>query len=118
MAKKSSSQKTDRSDPRSNKSLAIRTVLGQNPNARAAEIAGLVKSEFGHNVSLPMIYMIKTKINMKHDGRKKRGTGDAAGGSLSDAASWVDAIKLARNLLRASGSVANASALLKALDAE
>jgi len=35
---------------------------------------------------------------------------------MTSAALWVEAIKLARQLLRATGSVANATALLKAVD--
>ena len=112
MAKKST-RNPDRSDPRSNKSLAIRTVLAAKPNARAAEVADEVKSEYGHEVSKNMIYMVKAKLNMNKDGRGKRGR--PAGDSLTSAASWVDAIKLARNLLQAAGSVPNATALLKAL---
>jgi hypothetical protein len=114
MAKKSSSRNPDRSDPRSNKSLAIRTVLAEKPNARASEVADLVKSEYGHDVSKNMIYMVKAKTNMTKDGRGKRGKG-VAGDTLATAASWVDAIKLARHLLKAAGSVSNATALLKAL---
>jgi hypothetical protein len=118
MAKKKSSGNSDRSNPSSNKSLAIRTVLAKMPNAKASEVAIAVKKEFGHDVGRNMIYMVKTKSNMASDGRAKRtrssksGTADSP---LTSAALWVDAIKLARQLLKSTGSVANATALLKAL---
>jgi hypothetical protein len=35
---------------------------------------------------------------------------------MNSAASWVDAIRLAKQLLRATGSVDNAKAILKAVD--
>ena len=117
MAKKA---KRDRSDPRKNKSLAIRTVLGKMPTAKAAEIVATVKKEFGHDVKQNMVYMVKTKANMAADGRPRRkgrraasSNGDA---TLSSAAQWVEAIRIARNLLRATGGVANATALLKAVE--
>ena len=49
MAKKSSPSKSDRSDPKKNKSLAIRNVMAKLPTAKAAEIAAAVKKE----VSVP-----------------------------------------------------------------
>ena len=58
MAKKANA--SGRSDPRQNKSLAIRTVLSKSPNAKATEVATAVKKEYGHDVSKAMIYMIKT----------------------------------------------------------
>lgn len=118
MAKKRSSKNPDRSDPKKNKSLAIRTALKEMPGAKAAEIADSVKSQFGHDVSKNMIYMIKTKLNMAGDGRPKKSSTskkDASGSPLTTAAMWVDAIKLAKQLLAATGSLANATALLKAL---
>ena len=118
MAKKAQS---DRSDPRKNKSLAIRTVLGKMPTAKAAEIVATVKKEFGHDVKQNMVYMVKTKANMAADGRPRGRKGRRAAGSngdatLSSAAQWVEAIRIARNLLRATGGVANATALLKAVE--
>jgi hypothetical protein len=118
VAKKARS-KSDRSDPRKNKSLAIRTVLERMPNSKAAEVVAAVKREFGHDVKQNMVYMVKTKANMAAAGspakrqRTAAGNGDA---TLSSAAQWVEAIKIARNLLKATGSVANATALLKAVD--
>jgi hypothetical protein len=35
---------------------------------------------------------------------------------MTTAAAWIDAIKIARQLLNATGSIANATALLKGLD--
>lgn len=112
MAKKASA--SGRSDPRQNKSLAIRTILAKSPTAKATEVATAVKKEYGHDVSNAMIYMIKTKANMAADGRSKRKSSKNT--PMTSAALWVDAIKLARQLLKATGSVANATALLKAVD--
>src|SRR4051812_37071827 len=98
MAKKPLS-KSERTDPKKNKSLAIRLVLKRKPNAKASEIAGVVKKEFGHTINPNQIYMMKTKANMASDGRLKR-TGPANHDTpLTSAALWVDAIKTARQLL-------------------
>jgi hypothetical protein len=115
MAKKSN---RDRSDPKKNKSLAIRTVLAKMPAAKAADVVATVKKEFGHDVKVNMVYMVKTKANMAADGRprKQRRTAGSNGVTLSSPAQWVEAIKIARNLLKTTGSVANATALLKAVD--
>lgn len=116
MAKKSSSGKSDRTDPRLNKSLAIRRVLKTMPNATAAEIVAAVKEQYGHQVHTNMVYMIKTKGNMASDGRPRRLKSEGRGDPMASAALWVAAIKIARELLKVTGSVANATALLKALD--
>jgi len=110
--------RSDRSDPKKNKSLAIRTVLTRMPEAKASEVVAGVKKEFGHDVKQNMVYMVKTKVNMAADGRPKRSqsNGSKSNGAPSSAAEWVDAIKIARQLLRATGTVANATALLKAVD--
>jgi hypothetical protein len=113
MAKKA---KADRTDPNKNKSLAIRTVLEKLPNAKAAEIAEAVKSEFGHTVTPTLIYLVKSKANVKAARRgRQRPTTNGAG--MGSAAEWVQSIKLARQLLKATGSIENASAILKAVDA-
>ena len=114
MAKKASS--SDRSDPKKNKSLAIRNILGKLPNAKVSEVAAAVKREYGHEVSKPMIYMIKTKNNMASDGRARKRKSKNSDTPMTSAALWVEAIKLGRQLLKATGSVANATALLKAVD--
>jgi uncharacterized protein len=107
------SKKSDRTDPKSNKSLAIRNMLKKMPNARASEIADAVKKEYGHTVGANIIYMVKTKMNIATD---RRATGRAKKATpMTSAALWVDAIKNARALIDATGSVANATALLKAL---
>ena len=116
MPKKSGSGNSDRSDPKSNKSLAIRMVLKRMPGAKAAEVAEAVKKEFGHDVHQNMVYMVKTKANMASDGRPKRRKSDVRDNPLTSAALWVEAIKISRQLLKATGRVANATALLKALD--
>src|SRR6476646_10717442 len=117
MAKKASAFTGDRTDPKQNKSLAIRTVLNTMSNSKASEVAAEVKKQFGHTVSVNQIYMIKAKATMKK-GRKAGSKPRPAGGGngqLSSAALWVDAIKLAKQLLAATGSVENATALLKAI---
>ena len=108
----------DRSDPRKNKSLAIRMMLRKMPTAKAAEVAEAVTKEYGHKMKPNMVYMVKTKMNMAADGRPRRSkrSGRNEKGTPSSAAEWVEAIKFARLLLRSTGSVANATALLKAVD--
>jgi hypothetical protein len=115
MAKKSRAS-SDRSDPRNNKSLAIRTILKRMPTAKGAEVVAAVKKEFGHDVKINMVYMVKTKMNMAADGRPPRSASTPKSNTLGSPGQWVEAIKAGRQLLRATGSVANAMALLKALD--
>jgi len=116
MAKRAAAGNRDRTDPKQNKSLAIRMVLKKLPNAKASEVAEAVKKEFGHNVHTNMVYMVKTKGNMASDGRPRRRKADPREPTMASAAAWVEAIKIARELLKATGSVANATALLRALD--
>lgn len=116
MAKKPRLGKVDRSDPKKNKSLAIRIVLKKMPTAKAKEIAEAVQREFGHKVGQNMVYMVKTKSNMARDGRPKSSMNGKKTSPMTSAALWVAAIKTGRQLLRETGSVANATALLKALE--
>ena len=116
MAKKAASGNVDRGDPKQNKSLAIRMILKKMPGAKASDVADSVKKEFGHNVHANMVYMVKTKSNMAADGRPKRQKSDPRETPMATAAAWVEAIKIARELLKMTGGVANATALLKALD--
>jgi hypothetical protein len=115
MAKKVQS---DRSDPKKNKSLAIRMMLRKMPTAKALDVAEAVKKDYGHDVKQNMVYMVKTKANMMADGRPRgsKTNGGKKDGAPSTAAQWVEAIKIARQLLRATGSAANATALLKAVE--
>ena len=113
MAKKA---KADRTDPKTNKSLAIRMVLEKMPTAKAADIAAAVQEEFGHKVTPTLIYLVKSKTNVKAAKRSRRAKGQAAGASISGAAEWIQSIKLARQLLKASGSVENATAILRAVE--
>ncbi len=116
MAKKVKAFTGDRNDPKQNKSLAIRTVLKDMPTNKATEVAAEVKKQFGHTVGSNQIYMIKTKLSMGKRSKAGRKPGSSrANGKLSSAAMWVDAIKIAKQLLSATGSVENASALLKAI---
>ena len=116
MAKKVPQGNSDRLDPKRNKSLAVRTVLQKMPDAKASDVVAAVKKEFGHEVGQNVVYMIKTKMNMASDGRPKRSKTTARDNPMNTPALWVEAIKGARQLLKATGSAANAIALLKALD--
>lgn len=116
MAKKSLQSNSDRSDPKKNKTLAVRTVLRRKPNAKAAEVAAMVKKEYGHSVSPNLVYMVKTKANMAADGRPKVAHPANNGTPMTSAALWVDAIKSARQLIKLTGSVPNAIAILKAVE--
>ena len=117
MAKKKSAFKGDRSDPKANKSLAVRTVLKAMPKAKAAEVATEVQKQFGHTVSLPQIYMIKTKLNIRAKPKAERQqSARESSGRLTSTAEWVNAIKYAKQLLAATGSAQNAMALLKAIE--
>jgi hypothetical protein len=60
--------------------------------------------------------MVKTKSNMASDGRPRRLKSAPRDNPMTTAAAWIDAIKIGRQLLVATGSIANATALLKALD--
>lgn len=108
--------KSNRSDPKKNKSLAIRMVLKKLPDAPASEIAAAVKKEFGHQVARNMIYMVKTKGTMASNRRAQPDSLVADENPLTSAALWVEAIKIARQLLKATGSVENAVALIEAID--
>jgi hypothetical protein len=105
---------SDRHDPKKNKSLAIRNVTKKMPTAKATEIAEAVKKEYGHTVSPNMVYMVKTKTNMAKTRRQTKTPGSK--GSPVGAAQWVEAIKIARQLLKVTGSVDNATALLTAVN--
>lgn len=117
MAKKKAARNPDRSDPKKNKSLAIRLTLQKLPSAKAAEVAEAVKKEYGHTVSVNMIYMIKTKLNMVASGRGRKAR-VASKSPMTGTANWVGAIKTARQLLNQTGSLADAVSLLKALSEE
>lgn len=107
----------DRKDPKNNKSLAIRKVLESMPKASGAEVAAEVKKQYGHNVGVNRVYMVKTKINKKP--RRSKVTAAAAATAphkLSSATQWVEAIRLAKKLLEVTGSVSDATALLKAVE--
>jgi hypothetical protein len=116
MAKKIAPSKGDRNDPKQNKSLAVRNIMKRTPTAKATEIVDAVKKEYGHKISPNMVYMVKAKSNMASDGRPKKAKG-TTDSPMTSPAHWVDAIKSARQLLQLTGSVANATALLKAIDA-
>ncbi len=101
-------------DPKKNKSSAIRRVIKKMPTANSTEVAAAVKDEFGHTVNSDRIFVVKTKKNMVA-ARKKTNTQWSTGHPVG-AAQWIEAIKIAQQLLKATGSVDNAMALLSALD--
>jgi len=105
----------NRDDPKQNKSLAIRTVLKANRQAKASEIAEQVKSEYGHTVSTTLVYLVKSKAGVKKAGRKATAAGRTSPASMGGAAEWIASIKLARGLRQAAGSIENATAILKAV---
>ena len=116
MARKKAEGNADRSDPKRNKSQAVRIVLKKMPNAKAADVVAAVKREFGHEIGQNVVYMIKTKMNMASDGRPKKSKTTPGDNPMTTPALWIEAIKGAHQLLKATGSAANAIALLKALD--
>lgn len=116
MANKNSNGKPDRSNPKNNKSLAIRLVLKKMPAAKVAAVVAAVKKDYGQDVSKNMIYMVKTKANMASDRKAKKQIYARGSNPMTTPALWVGAIKIARQLLKETGSLANATALLKALD--
>jgi hypothetical protein len=117
MAKKAATEKSDRSDPKQNKSQAIRNILEKTPGAKVSEVVEAVKKEYGHKIPVTMVYMIKAKGNMakSRKRRQKAGKAPTAVSPMHSAANWVEAINIARQLLTATGSVDNAVSLLKAI---
>jgi hypothetical protein len=114
MAKKAAS-KSDRTDPKQNKSLAIRNILKSTKKAKASEVVAAVKKEYGHDVSVNMVYMVKTKKGIAKAHKTKGASGKPKGTGMSSSNQWVEAIRHAQELLKATGSVANANALLNAI---
>lgn len=116
MAKKATS---DRLDPKKNKSLAIRNLLKKMPKAKATDVAVAVKKEYGHEIHPNMVYMVKTKANVrkaKETTTKSKAKPARMESPMTSAVLWVEAIHLARHLLKATGNLANATALLQAVD--
>ena len=113
MAKKAA-KNSDRTDPKQNKSLAVRNVIKKLPTAKFAEVAKAVKEEYGHDVKSALFYMVKAQGNMKANRNANKSKQTPA--PMNTAALWVDAIKIARQLLKVTGSVENATALLKAVE--
>jgi hypothetical protein len=115
MAKKKTSRNTEQSNPENNKGMAIRRVLKKTPGAKAADVVDAVKKQYGHDVGKNRVYMVKTRGNMSTDGRASKPNKGDVNGPLTSAALWIDAINLAQQLLKSTGSLDNATALLKAL---
>jgi len=113
MAKKS---KVDRADPRSNKSLAIRNVLAKMPTAKGGEIVAAVQAEYGLKVTPTLVYLVKSKFNMKATRRAQKPSDRGAKAPMNSASTWTDAIRSAQHLLKATGSVENAIAVLRAVE--
>lgn len=84
------------------------------PTAKVDEVVAAVKDEYGHRVNSDRILMVKTKKNMVAT-RKKTQTQWKTGHPVG-AAQWIEAIKIAQQLLKVTGSVENAISLLNALD--
>ena len=109
-AKKSNSN----SDPKKSKSSAIRRVIKKMPTANTSAVAAAVKDQFGHTVNSDRIVVVKTKKNMVAN-RKKTNTQWSTGHPVG-AVQWIEAIKIAQQLLKVTVSVDNAVSLLNALD--
>ena len=103
----------DRSDPKQNKSLAIRNVLRKMPKAKAADVAAAVKSEYGHKINPTFVYLVKSKAGVK---ASRKASGRAKPATKTTTADWVSSIKLAKRLLQSAGSVDNAVAILRAVE--
>ena len=118
MAKKAT-KSTDRTDPQQNKSLAVRNIIKKLPTAKFAEVAKAVKEEYGHEIPNSLFYTLKAKGNMKANRKANKAQAtptNVTRAPMNTAALWVDAIKIARQLLKVTGSVENATALLKAVE--
>ena len=113
MAKKTTA---DRSDPRKNKSLAIRNILAKMPSAKGGEVVAAVRSAYGLKVTPTLVYLVKSKANLRSDRRSKKPGQRGVVAPMNSAATWTDAIRSAQHLLKATGSVANAMAVLRAVD--
>lgn len=113
MAKKS---KADRSDPKKNKSLAIREILGSMPTAKVSEVVVAVKSKYGHKVTPTLIYLVRSKANLRTNRRSKKPSQRGVKAPMNSAETWTDAIRSAQHLLKATGSVENAVAVLRAVE--
>jgi len=93
-------------------------VLKEKPNAKFADVASVVKERFGHDIKSNQYYMLKAKSTMKANRRRrvKANLPSQVPAPMNSAATWVEAIKIARKLLKVTGSVDNAKALLKAVE--
>jgi hypothetical protein len=109
--------KSNHNDPKTNKSLAIRTVRSKKRNAKAAEVVAAVKSAYGHKVTPTQIYVVKSKANVRGARRAAQARGRTDIHALGAPADWVRAIKAARQLLKVTGSAENAVAILRAVEA-
>ena len=114
MAKRAA--KGDRNDPRDNKSLAIRTILERMPNAKAREIIDAVKTQYGHDVTGTLVYLVKSKANIRKTRRSKAPGERGAAAPMNSAKTWTDAIRSAQHLLKSTGSLDNAIAVLRAVE--
>ena len=83
------------------------------PKAKASEVVDAVKKQYGHTVTPTLVYLVKSKSNVKKAGRKAQAAGKASPTMGGD---WIASIKAARVLLQAAGSVENAVAILRAVE--
>ena len=117
--------KADRNDPKSNKSLAIRTVLDRLPDASAATVAAEVQKNYGHSVAPTLVYLVKSKMKGGSGGASPSGNGKKPKRQKAAAAStpsplqgsnYGSMIRLARQLTAAAGGYESASDVLKAVN--
>ena len=124
--KKSSASKTavrasakgqsKRLDPFSNKSLAVRMVVGKMPKAKASEVAQAVKDEYGHDVTDIAVYGIRNKLKQQSNGHVVEPQPTTASrSSANEPYASLEAIRTARQLLKVTGGLENATALLQAI---
>jgi len=113
MAKKAA--QGDRTDPKQNKSLAIRNILEKMPTATATEIVKAVKAEYGVSVTGTLVYLVKSKANIKTTRQSQKPGQRGVKAPMNSAATWTAAIRSAQHLLKTTGSVENAIAVLRAV---
>ena len=76
MAKRvrSNGDRSARKDPKTNKSLAIRMVLGDNPGIAPKDAVPLVKKQYGHVVDSKLISIVKSKVGSRRVAEQAKAT--------------------------------------------
>jgi hypothetical protein len=113
MAKQAAGGKGEsvRGDPKTNKSLAIRMVLTDNPGIAPKDAAPIVKKKFGHAVDAQMVSIVKSKIGSRQVAERAKAT--PRGGS---AAVGLDALQAGVVFVRQAGGFVQARDLLGILE--